>query len=165
MAELASAIGKLSSRTDPLVESPYALKTELIPRRLCVGPLILDLFHRDAILERAWVGLNPREFQVIWRLAETPDRPVTRGELIAQVWRLRHDPRTNSVEVHISRLRTKLAYFQADWLVATDPQGGYRIADRATVRPPQISHRGGSGMTDYLVRGRVGAASEGQNRT
>ena len=92
------------------------------------GPVILDLFHRDGRIERQWLGFHPREFALLWRLAETPGKRVTRRELLSDVWRLDHDPETNSVEVHISRLRAKLAISKACWLILTDPRGGYRLA-------------------------------------
>jgi two-component system OmpR family response regulator len=52
---------------------------------------------------------------------------VTRRQLLEDVWRLAHDPQTNSVEVHVSRLRSKLAAAGCAELVETVPQGGYRL--------------------------------------
>lgn len=100
----------------------------MLPRRRRVGPVTLDLLHRDGTVGGARLGLHPREFALLWRLAETPWRRVTRRELLADVWRLEHMPETNSLEVHVSRLRAKLAVSGAGWLVVTDPRGGYRIA-------------------------------------
>ena len=93
------------------------------------GPVTLDLFHRDGRIEDQWLGFHPREFALLWRLAESPGMRVSRRELLADVWRLDHDPETNSVEVHISRLRSKLAISRACWLIVTDPRGGYRLAE------------------------------------
>jgi DNA-binding winged helix-turn-helix (wHTH) protein len=101
----------------------------MLPRWRTVGPLTLDLFHRDARRAARWLALHPREFGVLWRLADAPGKRVTRGELLRDVWRLNHEPETNSVEVHVSRLRSKLAELGCDGLVATDPRGGYRLAD------------------------------------
>ena len=93
--------------------------------------LTLDLFHRDARQGERWLSLHPREFGVLWRLADEPGHRVSRVQLLRDVWRLNHDPETNSVEVHISRLRGKLAEFDCAGLVTTDPRGGYRLnADR-----------------------------------
>ena len=44
------------------------------------------------------------------------------------MWRLDFEPGTNSVEVHVSRLRAKLAAAGIAGLVETDPPGGYRLA-------------------------------------
>ena len=101
----------------------------MLPRWRDTGPLTLDLFHRDARLGTRWLSLHPREFGVLWRLADTPGERVTRKQLLEDVWRLSHEPETNSVEVHISRLRSKLALAGCEGLVETVPQGGYRLAD------------------------------------
>ncbi|WP_324826622.1 winged helix-turn-helix domain-containing protein [Qipengyuania zhejiangensis] len=96
-----------------------------LPRRRVAGPVTLDLFLRDGQAGGVWLGLHPREFALLWRLAETPDRPVSRRELLADVWRLDHIPETNSLEVHVSRLRAELAISRCAWLVETHPRGGY----------------------------------------
>ncbi|MGB3796274.1 MAG: winged helix-turn-helix domain-containing protein [Alteraurantiacibacter sp.] len=103
----------------------------MLPRWRDVGPLTLDLFHRDARKGARWLGLHPREFSLIWRLADTPGLRVTRRQLISDVWRLNHEPDTNSVEVHVSRLRNKLAIANCAALVQTALEGGYRLADSA----------------------------------
>jgi DNA-binding winged helix-turn-helix (wHTH) protein len=98
-----------------------------VASRLQVGQVTLDLCHRDAMIAGNWVGLHPREFELLWRLAANHGGRVTRRQLLKDVWRLDHDPETNSVEVHVSRLRSKLALMGIANLVTTDPQGGYRI--------------------------------------
>jgi len=113
----------------------------MLPRWRNVGPLTLDLFHRDARRGATWLNLHPREFGVLWRLADAPGSPVTRRELLTDVWRLDHDPATNTVEVHVSRLRGKLARAGCAELVATVPEGGYQLAPDASIvlaaAPPQ----------------------------
>lgn len=74
---------------------------------------------------------HPREFGLLWRLSDHPGEVVSRRQLLEDVWRIRHDPETNSVEVHVSRLRSKLAACGCAALVATVPEGGYRLAPDA----------------------------------
>lgn len=99
-----------------------------LPRWRDIGPVVLDLFHRDGRRGNRWLGLHPREFGLLWRLADTPGQRVTRADLLRDVWRIRHDPETNSVEVHISRLRAKLALAGCPSLIETLPEGGYLLA-------------------------------------
>lgn len=117
------APAELAIRLARLTNGPPAL-----PRQRQVGPLMLDLLHRDARAENRWLALHPREFAVLWRLADADGAPVSREALIADVWRLNHVPETNSLAVHVSRLRAKLAAARAGWLVETAPAGGYRLA-------------------------------------
>lgn len=104
-----------------------------LPRRVVVGPLILDVFHRDAMVENQWLHLHPREFELLWRLAETPGQPTSKEQLLRDVWRLRDDPGTNSVAVHISRLRSRLADHGVDNLIRTHADAGYAIAARELI--------------------------------
>jgi DNA-binding response OmpR family regulator len=101
----------------------------MLPRWRTVGPLTLDLFHRDARRAGRWLALHPREFGLLWRLADAPGKRVTRQQLLRDVWRLNHEPETNSVEVHVSRLRSKLSGLGCEGLVMTDPRGGYRLGE------------------------------------
>ncbi|MFN2101066.1 winged-helix domain-containing protein [Altererythrobacter sp. MF3-039] len=119
------ALVELATRALRLGENAQAMR-----RFRRAGPVVMDLFHRDGRIGEQWLGLHPREFALVWRLADAPGERVTRRELLADVWRLDHDPETNSVEVHISRLRSKLSISQAGWLIETDPEGGYRLAVR-----------------------------------
>ncbi|MEZ5688529.1 MAG: winged helix-turn-helix domain-containing protein [Caenibius sp.] len=105
-----------------------AANASALPRFRYAGTLLLDMFHRDARHNGHWLGLHPREFALLWYLAERPETIVSRRRLLEDVWRLKHEPGTNSVEVHMSRLRSKLATAGIRGLVLTDPAGGYRLA-------------------------------------
>ena len=100
---------------------------EMIPRFREAGDLTLDLFHRDGRVEDRWLGLHPREFELLWRLVEDVGTPVTRKQLLVDVWRINHEPETNSVAVHIARVRGKLARLGLENIVLTHPEGGYYI--------------------------------------
>jgi len=118
----ATGLAELAARVRRVAAAACSL-----PRALHVGPLLLDLLHRDARRGPTWLGLHPREFGLLWRLAEAPGTPVTRRTLLQDVWRIHHEPDTNSVEVHVSRLRGKLALAGCADLVRTASTGGYRL--------------------------------------
>jgi two-component system, OmpR family, response regulator len=99
----------------------------MIPRFREAGDLTLDLFHRDARVADNWLGLHPREFELIWRLAEEPGQPISRMRLLADVWRINFDPETNSVAVHVARVRAKLAPYGLTDMLVTHPSGGYLL--------------------------------------
>lgn len=110
-----------------------------IPRRLMAGPVTLDLFHRDAELGGAWLGLDPREFALLWRLASTPHARISRRELLADHGRIDFDAGKTLLDMHVLRLRGKLAAARCDWLVEAHADGGYRLG-----RPPLTQGRSGS---------------------
>lgn len=124
-------LAEIDSRAERLAE-----RADLLPRRRRVGPLVLDLFSRDGEGPRGRLSLHPREFALLWRLAETPGRPVGKAQLAADVWRMGFVPETNSIAVHVSRLRAKLALAGLDGLVRTAPGGGYFLDRRMAAEPP-----------------------------
>lgn len=98
-----------------------------LPRAMQVGPVTLDLFHRDAHVAGRWLRLHPREFAVFWHLAERPGRPVPRAHLLRHVWRLDFDPQTNRVAVAVCRIRARLRAVGVEGLIATVPGCGYLL--------------------------------------
>lgn len=98
------------------------------PSRRRHGALELDLLLRDGLVNGRRLGLHPREFGLLWRLAETPGEPVTARQLLSDVWRINFDPETNSLAVHVCRLRTKLASAGLAAIVSTTPQGAYALS-------------------------------------
>lgn len=119
-AQGAAALGELEVRALRL--------SAMLPREMTVGPLRLDLFARDAFADRRPLGLHPREFALLWRLAEARGQPVSIEDLLREVWRLSFRPETNSLAVHVSRLRAKLRHFGCAYLLETAPGGAYRLA-------------------------------------
>ncbi|WP_255551698.1 winged helix-turn-helix domain-containing protein [Erythrobacter crassostreae] len=99
----------------------------LIPRFREVGEITLDLIHRDGRVGAKWIGFHPREFELLWRLAEEPGLRMTKKQLLADVWRLDFEPESNSVAVHVARVRAKLSTFGLDGILLTHPDGGYLL--------------------------------------
>ena len=99
----------------------------LLPGRRDLGGLMLDLMARDAIVCGRRAGLHPREFALLWRLAETPGVSIGKRQLLADVWQTRHLPDTNSLAVHIFRLRAKLSVAGLNGAIRTTADGGYRL--------------------------------------
>ncbi|NBC37149.1 hypothetical protein GTZ99_11325 [Novosphingobium sp. FSY-8] len=118
--------------------APGALRREIVARaenlanRLTMlerwrrlGALRLDLLMREGYVEAEPLGLNPREFALLWRLMACPQQPVDKVDLLRDVWQLRHVPETNSVAVHASRLRAKLVQAGLHGWLKSTPGGGY----------------------------------------
>jgi len=91
------------------------------------GPLRLDLIERSASRDGAPLRLMPREFDLLRYLVARPGEHITRTDLLRDVWKLGFDPGTNSVEVHIFRLRQSLDRPFGWPMLLTEPGGGYRL--------------------------------------
>ncbi|MET1757106.1 winged helix-turn-helix domain-containing protein [Novosphingobium sp. RD2P27] len=101
--------------------------TSWVPRQRVIGPIRLDLLTRKAFADNKTLDLNPREFGLLWRLADTLGRPVSKQTLIQDVWQLGFMPETNSIAVQMSRLRSKLSVAGLSHLVTT-ANGGYCLS-------------------------------------
>lgn len=122
---------------------------ESLPRFRHYGPIRLDLLAREAFVAGRALGLHPREFALLWRLVETPGDTVSAAELLFDVWRLSFRPETNSLAVHVSRLRAKMRIAGVDGLVETADDGGYRLA---RLHPPAAFPLGSDWGLDAHLR-------------
>ena len=93
---------------------------------LRAGDLELDPIQRRATRAGRPMNLTPREFDVLWLLIQAQGRVVSRSELLRRVWDLDFDPETNSLQVHVSRLRRKLSPGGATHIETVRGEG-YRV--------------------------------------
>ena len=124
-AELLARLNALSRRP-PLTDAPVVLRA---------GDLELDLLKRTVLRAGQPIELQPREFQLLEFLLRNADRVVTRTMLLEAVWDFHFDPRTNIVETHMSRLRTKLAQGGGAELIHTVRGAGYILRMPASDTP------------------------------
>jgi two-component system, OmpR family, response regulator len=75
---------------------------------LRVADLEMDLIGRKVTRAGREIDLQAREFRLLEYLMRNASRVVTRTMLLEHVWEFHFEPRTNIVETHISRLRSKI---------------------------------------------------------
>ena len=90
-----------------------------------VADLELDLLKRVVKRNGQEIQLQPREFRLLEYLMRHTGQVVTRTMLLDNVWNYHFDPRTNVVESHLSRLRTKIDKGYARELIYTVRGAGY----------------------------------------
>lgn len=86
-----------------------------------------DTGLRQACWQGAAVPLMPREFDLLMMLARHAGLTVSRDLLLRTVWRTAFDPGTNSPEVHIFKLRQRLAVLGDAVRIETVKRQGYRL--------------------------------------
>lgn len=92
------------------------------------GSLQLDPVARDGAVDGRRLRLFPREFALLWRLSDEPGVVVPRAELLHDVFGLTIEPGTNTLAVHICRLRRKLHTERLSHLLVTGScDGGYAL--------------------------------------
>ena len=75
---------------------------------LKVGPIELDPVTHDVRIQGAPTQLRPLEYKLLQLLVSDPGRVFSREELLEQVWEMRGDINTRTVDVHVRRLRVSL---------------------------------------------------------
>jgi DNA-binding response OmpR family regulator len=93
--------------------------------RLQAADLQLDLVSREARRGDHLLQLTPQEFSLLEYLCRNAGRVVTRTMILDHVWRMRIDPATNVVDVHIYRLRSKVDHDAVRPLIHTIRGVGY----------------------------------------
>ena len=118
------AFSELAARVSALGRRP---RTTAADTKLHVLDLELDLLSRRVRRRGELIELQPREFRLLEYLMRHAGQVVTRTMLLEHVWDIHFDPRTNIVETHISRLRTKVDKgFEAE-LIHTVRGAGYCV--------------------------------------
>ena len=97
------------------------------PTVLWAADLEMDLVARTVRRGGDDIILQPREFRLLEYLMRNEGRLVTRKMLLEQVWEYHFDPKTNIVETHISRLRTKIDRGRGASLIQTVRGTGYTL--------------------------------------
>jgi two-component system OmpR family response regulator len=143
-----SALGEINHRVEGLkaggddyLVKPYAFaeliaRVEALARRretgsvqtlLRVGDLEMDLIGREVRRNGQEIDLQPREFQLLEFLMRHAGQSVTRTMLLERVWEYHFDPQTNVIDVHISRLRSKIDKGFDRPMLQTVRGAGYRL--------------------------------------
>ena len=120
LAELMARLRNLLRRASPAQKESVKLR---------VADLELDLVRREAKRGDHVLQLTPQEFALLEYLCRNVGRVVTRTMILDHVWRMRIDPATNVVDVHIYRLRTKVDRDSMRPLIHTIRGVGYVLKD------------------------------------
>jgi two-component system, OmpR family, response regulator len=146
-----SALGQVDDRVkglraggDDYLAKPYAFaellaRVEALARRrggredmvYRVADLELDRLSHRVVRGKDEIQLQPREFRLLEYLMKHAGQVVTRTMLLENVWDYHFDPQTNVIDVHISRLRSKIDKGFAQPLLHTVRGAGYMIRDGA----------------------------------
>ena len=143
-----SALGEVDDRVkglraggDDYLTKPYAFsellaRIEALARRgqpeeaetkYVVGDLVLDRLSHKVTRAGETIQLQPREFRLLEFLMKHAGQVVTRTMLLEKVWDYHFDPQTNVIDVHISRLRTKIDKNYDNPLLHTVRGAGYMV--------------------------------------
>jgi len=96
-------------------------------RRLEFDRLVIDLDSYELVVDGKRVDAPPKEMELLFHLASSPNRVFTRNQLLDEVWGFDYFGDSRTVDVHIKRLREKLEGVSDKWSVKTVWGVGYKF--------------------------------------
>ncbi|MGX1787217.1 winged helix-turn-helix domain-containing protein [Bosea sp. NPDC055332] len=146
LAQVDDRVKGLRAGGDDYLPKPYAFsellaRVEVLSRRrgapasepttYRVGDLLLDRLAHRVTRAGEEIVLQPREFRLLEYLMKHAGQVVTRTMLLENVWDYHFDPQTNVIDVHVSRLRSKVDKGFEHPMIHTIRGAGYMVRDTA----------------------------------
>ena len=142
--ETTDKVSSLKQGADDYITKPFEMKEVLArieavlrraagdgdkgkPRRLVFDKLIIDLDSFELIVDGKRVETPPKEMELLYHLASTPNRVYTRNQLLDEVWGFDYFGYSRTVDVHVKRLREKLEGVSDQWSLKTVWGVGYKF--------------------------------------
>ena len=115
------------ARIEAVLRRTTGVSTEKKSRRLVFDKLVIDMDAFELLVDGKKVDTPPKEMELLFYLASSPNRVYTRNQLLDEVWGFDYFGDSRTVDVHIKRLREKLEGVSEQWNVATIWGVGYKF--------------------------------------
>ncbi len=96
-------------------------------RRLTFDKLVIDMDAFELLVDGKKVDTPPKEMELLFYLASSPNRVYTRNQLLDEVWGFDYFGDSRTVDVHVKRLREKLEGVSERWNLRTVWGVGYKF--------------------------------------
>lgn len=88
--------------------------------------LIVNLTNYSVTLKNKRLDMPPKELELLYFLAKSPNQVFTRDQLLDHIWGYEYQGDTRTVDVHIKRIREKIGE-NPSWRLATVHRIGYKF--------------------------------------
>ncbi len=96
-------------------------------KKLTYDKLVVNLDSYELLVDGKKVDTPPKEMELLYHLAASPNRVFTRNQLLDEVWGFDYFGDSRTVDVHIKRLREKLDGVSGKWVLKTVWGVGYKF--------------------------------------
>ena len=107
-------------------EAPAPVEKKPDEKRVEYKDLIINLSNYEVVYKGKPVEMTPREIELLYFLASSPNQVFTREQLLDHIWGYEYAGDTRTVDVHIKRIREKIADTD-QWSIGTVWSVGYRF--------------------------------------
>ena len=118
---------ELIARIEAVLRRSEGNSTEQKARRLVFDKLIIDMDAFELYVDGKKVDTPPKEMELLFYLASSPNRVYTRNQLLDEVWGFDYFGDSRTVDVHVKRLREKLEGVSEKWCLRTVWGVGYKF--------------------------------------
>ncbi len=143
-SETDDKVAGLKSGADDYITKPFEMKEVLARieavlrrsvvsvstppvRRLTFDKLVIDMDAFELTIDGKKTDAPPKEMELLFYLASSPNRVYTRNQLLDDVWGFDYFGDSRTVDVHIKRLREKLEGVSPKWCLKTVWGVGYKF--------------------------------------
>ena len=98
-----------------------------VEKKLVYDKLVINLDSYELIVNGKKIDTPPKEMELLYHLAASPNRVFTRNQLLDEVWGFDYFGDSRTVDVHIKRLREKLEGVSEQWSLKTVWGVGYKF--------------------------------------
>ncbi len=142
--ETSDKVSGLKSGADDYITKPFEMREVLArieavlrrsagkveekkARRLSFDGLVIDMDAFELLVNGKKVDTPPKEMELLYYLASSPNRVYTRNQLLDEVWGFDYFGDSRTVDVHVKRLREKLEGASEKWSLKTVWGVGYKF--------------------------------------
>ena len=140
--ETGDKVSGLEMGADDYVTKPFEIKELLarvhavmrrtdsgapVEKKLSFDKLVINLDSYELIVDGKKIDTPPKEMELLYHLAASPNRVFTRNQLLDEVWGFDYFGDSRTVDVHIKRLREKLEGVSEKWSLRTVWGVGYKF--------------------------------------
>ena len=115
------------ARIEAVLRRTCSATTEKKARKLTFDGLVVDMDAFELTVNGKKVDTPPKEMELLFFLASSPNRVYTRNQLLDEVWGFDYFGDSRTVDVHVKRLREKLEGVSESWSLKTVWGVGYKF--------------------------------------
>ena len=115
------------ARIEAVLRRTSGITAEKKSRRLIFEKLIIDMDAFELLVDGKKIDTPPKEMELLFYLASSPNRVYTRNQLLDEVWGFDYFGDSRTVDVHVKRLREKLEGVSEGWCLKTVWGVGYKF--------------------------------------